>query len=393
MSFHLDRQTDIILVGAGLSASLFAWTLKQRRPDARIVIFDSLPEAADSKTWSFHVGDVSDQIDLLRPLLAREWSSHAVHFHGFSREMRGAYASIRPVTLFRRMREVLGDDLRMNTNIVDIASDRVRAADGRVYEAPCVIDARGFVTAPRGRLGYQKFGGLHLRLKHPHGMKAPILMDATVAQVDGFRFFYVLPWDDRGLLVEDTRYSDTPDLDEAAMQAEIFAYAGRRGWSVEEIEGRESGVLPIPLDTLDAFGGRGMLGDTDGQVPRIGVGGGLFHPVTGYSLPDGVRMASRLAALEPARLTSAEAIRQIAAYRRERKGDEKFFLLLNRMMFLAAAPERRHEIFSRFYGLSEDLIARFYRGQPALRDKVRVLSGRPPVPVVAAMKAALSRSV
>ena len=49
------------------------------------------------------------------------------------------------------------------------------------------------VGPSRGRAGYQKFVGLEIRTPQPHGMVRPLLMDARVAQIDGFRFVYVLP--------------------------------------------------------------------------------------------------------------------------------------------------------------------------------------------------------
>ena len=49
------------------------------------------------------------------------------------------------------------------------------------------------------------------------------------------------------------------------------------------------------------------------------------------------------------------------------------------MLFLAADPQERRQVLERFYGLNTGLIARFYAGQNTLLDKLRILSGRPPV--------------
>jgi lycopene beta-cyclase len=38
-------------------------------------------------------------------------------------------------------------------------------------------------------------------------------------------------------------------------------------------------------------------------------------------------------------------------------------------------------VLERFYRLSPGLIARFYAGQSTLYDKVRILSGKPPIPI------------
>ena len=63
-----------------------------------------------------------------------------------------------------------------------------------------------------------------------------------------------------------------------------------------------------------------------------------------------------------------------------------YYRLLNRMLFRAAEPELRYRIFERFYGLSGGLIRRFYAGRLKWFDKVRVLIGKPPVPVHRALR-------
>jgi len=56
------------------------------------------------------------------------------------------------------------------------------------------------------------------------------------------------------------------------------------------------------------------------------------------------------------------------------------------MLFHAAKPELRYRIFERFYGLSGGLIRRFYAGHLTWTDKVRLLIGKPPVPVHRALR-------
>ena len=105
----------------------------------------------------------------------------------------------------------------------------------------------------------------------------------------------------------------------------------------------------------------------------------LFHPTTGYSLPDAVRLADELAAsneLSAERLDRRIRARSIEHWRRG-----GFFRMLNRMLFRAAEPEQRYRVLERFYRLPEPLIERFYAGRPSLADRARVLTGRPPVPI------------
>jgi lycopene beta-cyclase len=69
----------------------------------------------------------------------------------------------------------------------------------------------------------------------------------------------------------------------------------------------------------------------------------------------------------------------------------RFYRDLGRMLFQAAAPEERWRIFARFYRLPEPLIERFYAGRSTTFDKLRVLTGRPPVPVHRGLAALLGK--
>jgi lycopene beta-cyclase len=57
------------------------------------------------------------------------------------------------------------------------------------------------------------------------------------------------------------------------------------------------------------------------------------------------------------------------------------------MLFLAADPAERYRVLERFYGLDEALIARFYAGRSTAADKLRIVAGKPPVPVGRALRA------
>ena len=64
--------------------------------------------------------------------------------------------------------------------------------------------------------------------------------------------------------------------------------------------------------------------------------------------------------------------------------------MLNRMLFRAARPEERVRVFNHFYRLGDDLVARFYAGRSTSFDKLRILSGKPPIPIFRAVKAIIS---
>ena len=110
----------------------------------------------------------------------------------------------------------------------------------------------------------------------------------------------------------------------------------------------------------------------------------LFHPTTGYSLPDAVRLADKVAAQKD--LGSAALYRLTRAHSVRRWADAGFYRLLDRLLFRAAEPETRYRLLERFYRLPPGLIARFYAGRSTIFDKLRVLSGNPPVPIGRALR-------
>ena len=67
---------------------------------------------------------------------------------------------------------------------------RVWDVDGHEYVDFSLGDTAAMAGhAPVAAGGYQKFLGLELKLSCPSPIREPLLMDARVAQRDGFRFF------------------------------------------------------------------------------------------------------------------------------------------------------------------------------------------------------------
>jgi lycopene beta-cyclase len=60
--------------------------------------------------------------------------------------------------------------------------------------------------------------------------------------------------------------------------------------------------------------------------------------------------------------------------------------LLGRLLFGAADPADRYRVLQRFYSLSPTLIARFYAGRSTPYDRFRTLAGKPPVPILRALR-------
>jgi lycopene beta-cyclase len=371
--------TTVLLVGAGLANGLIADRLVARRVDVKLTVLEAGPQPGGNHTWCFHRSDVEPStFEWLEHYVSARWTDHDVVFPSLQRTLPGEYCAIRSEDYAARLTQRLGARLRTNTRVKEVGTTHVTLEDGTKLEASVVLDGRGLQSDAAAHNGFQKFVGREVVLKAPHGLTRPLLMDASVEQLDGFRFIYVLPWDERRVLVEDTRYSDSPEIDVARFRADLDAWMSKRGWSVETVQREEVAALPIPLDgTPPRF-----------THPLVGVSGGFFHATTGYSLPCAARVADLIADqrdLDSQQLCALLQQRSHAHWR-----EMGFFRLLNRMLFRGARPEQRVKVFESFYGHSPELIARFYAGSLTWSDKLAALArGAPTVPALKAMRAAM----
>jgi len=428
---------DIAIVGAGLAGSLIALALADKRPDLRVALIDADHRAGGNHVWSFFDSDVSEEgRALLSPLISRRWESgYDVRFPGHSRRLSAGYNSISSDRLHEVLEQRVGN-LLLGSAVEVLDDDHILLKNGNKIIAKAVIDARGFAPKkcdePSGTIdgsehyqacdpaaylpdggynaidpvspdagsffgqnplppdldpshfGWQKFVGRTLRLAAPHGLDRPVIMDATVEQIDGYRFVYLLPWDEQRIFVEDTYYSDDAALDTAAIRGRIADYAAGQGWQVEAVEHEETGVLPVAKGgAFESFWPQG------GGIARAGMRAGLFHATTGYSLPMATELAVAIAGQPD---LSGDALARWSHDRAQAHWrGQGYYRMLSRMLFDAAQPDARYRIFERFYHLPEPLIERFYAGRSTIADKFRILCGRPPVPIRAAMHALIGK--
>lgn len=376
----LPNAHDLILVGGGLASSLIAWRLSIDRPEVRVAVIERDGRLGGKHTWSFFDGDLDpEDRGWLQVATRHRWpGGYDIYFPGLSRVLDTPYNSMTSDDLRAEVEPILGDRL-ITGEVIAVSADGVTLADGRVLNAPGVIDARGPQPTPHLDLGWQVFLGRTVRLTQPHGLTRPTIMDATVGQHGAYRFVYLLPFDDHTVLVEDTYYADSPALDRDLLRRRVDQYIVSRGWTVEALVDEEEGVLPIALDgDIDAFWADGP------PVARAGLAAALFHPTTGYSFPDAVQTA-RLVSATPD-LSSASLRAVLEGHSKQVWADRAFYRLLDRMLFRAAEPDRRWRVMRRFYGLSEGVVRRFYAANSTWLDKARILTGKPPVPVGRALK-------
>ncbi|GAA0736300.1 lycopene beta-cyclase CrtY [Sphingomonas japonica] len=374
---------DLAIVGGGLAGGLIALALRKARPDLDVRVIDGAAGFGGNHLWSFFASDVAAADRwIVAPLISHGWTQYDIAFPAHGRTIKAAYYSIESHRFDAHLKATLPKKAQMlRTRVLGLSAREVVLASGDRIEAGGVIDTRGAGDLDQLDLGWQKFVGEELELAQPHGGDRPVIMDATVPQIDGYRFVYCLPFSATRMFVEDTYYSDTPDIDRSANTSRIADYAANKGWQVERIVRQEVGALPV------AMGGdfEGYWKSGGSRVAKAGMRGGLFHPLTGYSLPDAVRTAALVAnAHDLSGSGLHDLLHGFARTTWERRG---FYRMLTAMLFRAADPQERYRVLERFYRLDARLVGRFYAGQSTLFDKARVLTGKPPVPIGRAIRA------
>ena len=372
------RDCDIAIVGGGLAGGLIALALARLRPEVVVRVFESAAAPGGNHRWSWFDSDLSSSgRALMREFRQACWDhGYDVRFPGFSRTLATPYHSLASADFAEGLKRLLpAATVRTGAPAQVLDREGVTLASGERIAARAVIDCRGFAPSPHLAGGWQVFMGRHLRTPRSHGIERPVIMDAAVEQLGGYRFVYVLPLGANDLFVEDTYYQDSPVLDRSALSSRLDRYCAASGWD-GDLLGSETGVLPVV--TGGDFAAFQRAQRIDG-VAVAGARAGFGHPLTSYTLPFAVETALAIAA--EADLPGEQLAAMLEARARRHWNQTRFYRRLGAMLFGAARPEDRWRVFARFYRLPEALIERFYAGRSTVGDRARILCGRPPVPI------------
>lgn len=376
-----QNQYDLAIAGGGLAGGLIALALNKMRPDLNIALIEAENHFGGNHIWSFFESDIEPEHRwLLDPLISRQWDKYDVHFPQYSRSINNGYCSIESENLDRELRSNMpATTLKSGQKVKAIEGSLVHLANGDEIAAKAVLDVRGGADNSALEFGWQKFCGQMLKLREPHGLKHPIIMDATVEQIDGYRFVYCLPFSATEIFVEDTYYSDTKDMDVEVLHQRIARYAAEQGWMVDEILREERGKLPV------LYGGnfRKFWQENEGPDARAGARAALIQPITSYSLPMAVRTAMLIADMPEINQKSLDKLLKNLATKHWKGG--KFYRMLCAFMFKGADPEKRYRTLQHTYTKDEKLLARFYAGKSTMRDQLNLLTGKPPIPIFRAI--------
>ncbi len=393
-----DAPLDLVIVGGGLSGGLIALALHRLAPDCRFQVIEAGETLGGNHRWSWFESDLDEAgTALLGEFELNRWNAgYEIAFPRYARKLDTGYRSLSSDEFHRRLVEVMPTDtVRLDTRVADLDADGVTLADGTRIDARAVIDCRTFKPSDKLAGGWQVFLGQHIKCEEPHGLTRPVIMDARVDQLaphgngSAYRFVYVLPLTEDEVFVEDTYYADKPRMDKSVLRARTQDYARRNSWKGEVI-GEETGILPV------VTGGDFAAAQDAQRIPGVamaGTRGGFTHPLTSYTLPFAARMANAIATrMRDNPQTTGEELAALCDSRADAHWQRTgFYRMLGRMLFEAAQPDKRVNVFQHFYGLDGALVERFYAARSSWTDRIRILSGRPPVAVPRAIRALLSR--
>lgn len=384
----MDLKADVVIVGGGLAGALTALRIVAAKPGIHVVLVEAEKNIGGHQTWCFNESDLDgpDAMAWLKPLVAKSWTASTVQFPKLQRTLSGGFHALRSDDLHKHVLQTLGQDVRLNARAERISESHVELENDHILAARCILDARGLNPAHQNGInGFQKSIAIDVTLSEAHGLTAPVRIDATCPQLDGLRSFRILPWDEKSLVVAECFYSDSPDLNRERIVRSIQSFVERRGWRIAELGREEQHVMPIPMTA------NYLVPSLGGEATAIGLRGGYFHASTGRLLPDAVRVADFISKIED--LSTANVREGLVRFRRSSLSRQRFYRLLNRWLFYASEPTLRYTLMQYFFSQPEDLLERFEAGRTTWSDRLRLLSGRPPVPLDRAFRSVAESAI
>lgn len=388
---------DVVIVGGGLAGGLIALALHRHAPDCRFVVIEAGRTFGGHHRWSWFETDIRPGArGLMEGFALNGWDEgYDITFPRLTRTLPTSYRSLASAEFHRALTaELPPERVMLETKAAHLDAGGVTLADGRRLNAKRVIDCRPFKSSQHLAGGWQVFLGQQFRCETPHGLTRPVIMDASVDQLAphgngaAYRFVYVLPLSPTDVFIEDTYYADQPKMDADVLRGRVAEYAHRHGWKGEIVDS-EAGILPV------ISGGDFTAAQSEIAIPGVamaGARGGFSHPLTSYTLPFAVDNALAIAHLIAKRpdLTGSELAAFCTRRAKRHWRATGYYRMLSRMLFEAAEPDKRVVVFEHFYALRGALVERFYAGRSTWPDRLRILTGKPPVAIPRAIRALFS---
>jgi lycopene beta-cyclase len=360
------RRNGILIAGGGLAGSLAALAMARHRPEVPLLIVEERETFGGDAYRSFAEAEFGqDGAGLVGPLAVDRWPGFYVALPGFSRKLNVEYGGFGAGEIHRAMVAALQPkQYRLGTKVVAVREDALVLDGGETIKAEGAIDARGATNMSALELLYEARLERDYRFKAPHRVDRPVLVDATIDQGGGLRFFECVPLSEERLLVADICISERAQLDERA-GARLDAYVKARGWSKPRAPAERAAARPLPMG--GDFAAFWRLGGA--RAAKLGLRGGFIHPVTGRTVADAAAMALLLARQ---RDFSGGALHDLFEAEAKQLWKKREFPRAVTAAIAAAPPEQRRALLERLYRLDPSLLGRLLADRLGLLDRARI---------------------
>jgi lycopene beta-cyclase len=360
------RRDGLLIAGGGIAGCLAALAIARFRPEIDLLIVEESEQfGGDGHHLFFDDEIVPEARPLLEPLIEHQWPGYYVAFPGFSRKLKAGCSAFGPDAVHRQMLASLKPgQYRLGTKVVAVREDALVLDGGETVKAEGAIDARGAANQSLLELLYETRVERAYRTARPHGVDRPVLVDATVDGAAGLRFVQVMPLDPDRLLLAEASISDRVQPDPQAADR-LDDYVALRGWKGATGEAVHSATRPLPFGgDFDAFWRIGGA-----RVARLGLRGGLLHPLTGRTVADAAG-AAMLLTRQPG--FDGPQLHDVVEDEAKRLWRQREALRALVGGIASAAPEARLGLLQRMFRLDPALLARVIAGRLSLLDRGRV---------------------
>ena len=360
------RRDGILIAGGGLAGSLAALAMARQRPEVPLLIVEERETFGGEGHLVYSEAELGEEgAGLIGPLAIDRWPGYYVSFPGFSRKLKAGMGGFGAEDIHRAMMQALKPkSYRLGTKVVAVREDALVLDGGETIKAEGAIDARGTTAMATLELLHEARLERDYRFAAPHRVDRPVLVDATLDQGGGLRFFECVPLSEERLLVADVTISERALPDEGA-GARLADYVKTRGWSRPRVRGERTASRPLPMG--GDFAAFWRLGGA--RAAKIGLRGGFVHPVTGRSIGDAAANALLLAAQHD---FSGNALHDLFEDEAKEIWKQREFLREITASLAKAPSEERRNMMGRLFRLDPGLIQRLQADGLGLLDRMRV---------------------
>jgi len=360
------RRDGLLIAGGGIAGCLAALAIARFRPEINLLIVEERGQFGGDGHHLFFDDEIGPEArPLLAPLVEHHWPGYYVAFPGFSRKFKAGCSMFGPDAIHRQMLATLKPgQYRLGTKVVAVREDALVLDDGETVKAEAAIDARGAANQSLLELLYETRIERSYRTRKPHGVDRPVLVDATVGAASGLRFVQVVPLAADRLLLAEASISERVQPDPQAA-GRLDDYLALRGWDGAEGEAPQASSRPLPFGgDFDAFWRIGGA-----RVARLGLRGGMLHPLTGRTVADAADAAMLLIRQGGFDGPQLHDVVEDEAKRLWRQREPLRAVVAG---IAAAAPEARLALLECLFRLDPALLARVIAGRLTLLDRGRV---------------------